>query len=120
MRLVLVLVLALTAGGCGNSPPAATPTRTTVTASGAGIMDSAPMRMSGTYEVTWTATGNASGCYHGANLRTTSDKRAAELLSLKVTGTRTGTVWVYDLSPGSYFVNANSGCDPWSFRFVPR
>lgn len=120
---LLVIVGAVGWGLVSRREAAAMPAlaRSVETVSGAGIMQSAPVSLGGTYEVAWSArpVGNHE-CYHGTDLRTTSDHRASDLVSVQVPVAGTsGTVWVYDLDQGEYFVDANSGCQ-WSFTFTPR
>jgi hypothetical protein len=121
--LVVVVAWLGTRGGATPSTPTAggaQPARPSQHVSGTGISNSAPVQLSGSYRVDWTAT-DAEGrdCYHGTSLRTTSDRRAAELVATEVHGSGSGTVYVYDLPQGSYFVEANSGCDDWGFTFTP-
>lgn len=95
--------------------------RSSVTVSGTGSSDSQPLTLSGDYEVRWTARDPSGGaCLHYANLDVVGEmRRAADLISTEVRGSGSGTVYVYDLDPGRYYVNANSGCD-WSLTFAPN
>jgi DUF971 family protein len=115
--------LALLLAACTAAPAAkvtAAPQRQAVTVTGSGIMNSEPFRLSGDYSVDWTATASSDvGCYHGTSLEPTGTGRGADLISKEVSGTESGTVGVYGLASGSYYVRAASGCD-WTFRFEPR
>lgn len=98
----------------GNPAP-----RSQVTVSGEGIMSSEPVTLAGDYRVDWLASNDGGrDCFHGTTLRTTGGERAADLILTEVHGSGSGTVYVYGLESGRYYVDASSGC-AWSFTFVP-
>ena len=116
----VVLVGLVIASNTGRLAPTPGPARAPVTVRGGAMMTSDPIRLTGDYGVTWTAS-NAEGrdCYHGVSLKPLDDGGRETLVSTEVKGTGSGTTSLYDLD-GRYAVDANSGCDVWEFTFSPR
>jgi hypothetical protein len=97
-------------GGGGGAAPQAP-----ITVTGSGIENSAPFHLNGgDYRVAWTATPHSDGgCYHGLHLEPTGGS-GGEWLAAEMIDTAApmnDSTYVYGVSAGSYYINANSGCD---------
>jgi hypothetical protein len=108
-------------GGSGNGAGTGATARSTERVTGSGIEKSDRFNLEGDYAVSWTATPDSDvGCYHGAFLRDQGDDIEEFLVNETLDGTASasGTTNVYSLDAGSYYIDANSGCD-WTFTFAP-
>lgn len=129
LRRVLIAVVFIVAacnqpatGGGGSGGGAAPAGGPPASVSGKGISKSAPFRLSGNYNVTWTAKADSAvGCYHGGDLSRADGTFFFESLANEIlndAATHTGSTRLYNVPDAQYYVNANSGCT-WTFTFTP-
>ena len=70
--------------------------------------------------MSWEGSGDAIGCYLGADLeRADGDPILEVLVNEVIEGRRSGTTNLYGLAAADYYVATNSSCSSWSFTFRP-
>jgi hypothetical protein len=110
------MVLVVTAS-CAAPSVAPAVHQAPVTVNGSGIENSAPFSLAaGDYLVEWAATTERS-CFHGGDLKGIDNDDTEYLVSEMLEGDGSGTTYAYDLSGGTYYLRASSGCG-WTFRFT--